>query len=116
MSNDEKTPRERPTPAGGSLKPPPPTRAPTGRTIPPGQRYISVLAHTALDLVAILVVAAFVLSDKLDATLGLGVITAIAGVWIANQVRRGGGPPITGTLLGMGHVAAEVIRRVKGLG
>ncbi len=63
-------------------------------SIPPQDKAsvskISIIAHTIIDIIALISITVLVIINKLDTTTGVALIALIAGVWINNS---NGKPP-----------------------
>ena len=81
---DDSVDEEKDTPVEKKHPTPPPAAMPTGtgNTLPPTHRFVPIVGHTIVDVCAIGAVAWFVAMGKLDTMVALGIIGAIAGVWV----------------------------------
>ncbi len=78
------------------------------------REIVSIIAHTALDLVAILALTVLICLDKIPAEWGLAMIALIVGIWGGKLKNGSMRQPPTGLVLGAVMPAINMFRS-KGL-
>lgn len=100
-------------------KPSKPTRT---NSLIPQQKWVGVVAHTVVDVAAIITVGAFVLFSELDETLGATIVALIAGAWVGGRINarkngNGGGSGemhASSLVLALLEPIGQILGRLKG--